>query len=93
MGLEIHFNASAWVAFTQWVTQEYQSLPDDVKARLADLNLPEDVRMAASVLLRGQAREWLHREIPALDHSRPIDLLGDATRSNAVRELLMRLPH
>lgn len=92
MGLEAHFQPTAWSGFMGWITKEYRALPEDLKNQLFELGLPEDIRVAALVVLRGQAREWLHREIPALGQSRPIDLLADSVRSNAVRELLMRLP-
>ncbi|MNJ37023.1 hypothetical protein D3C77_318280 [compost metagenome] len=95
MGLHIfakEFNEEYWLSFYKMSQIYFDSLPDSIKTSLDSLGMQEDIKTVLIYRLKNNAKSWLNTGLPLLDGIKPLNLLDSVEGTNALKEILLRMP-
>lgn len=65
---------------------------DEIKSCLDHLNIPDDIKIALIYKFEKYASEWIYKKVPALEETKPIDLLQTENGIKILKAAIMRIP-
>lgn len=86
------FKEENWLTFYNMSVRYMDSLPDSLNTSLDSLGLQEEIKTVVIYRLRNNARSWLSTGLPLIGCIKPLDLLNTAEGTNALKEILLRMP-
>lgn len=95
MGVEVfskEFKESDWENYLNYSRKLFDTLTDEIKNVLDDVDIPHGIKNVAVGRLNSYAKEWLFSSLSVLDDRKPADLLNSDEGTRAVKEALLRMP-
>jgi hypothetical protein len=86
------FKEKYWKDYLSYCKKVFNSLPNEMKSLLNNIDLPEDIKIVLIVKLKNNAKNWIYERVPALENKRPFDLLSNDYEIKALKGALLRMP-